>query len=84
MSQVSPRLLAERSKTRVKEVFLDALASLKNHQQAKEFFDTFFTATEKVNLPKRFSIFLLLIKGDGYDTVCKKLRVSRIMPDPVR
>lgn len=76
MSQVSPRQLKDKSKQRIKEVFLEALANFKSLEQAEEFFETFFTATEKVNLPKRFGVFLLLIKGEDYDIIREKLKVS--------
>ena len=76
MSQVSPRQLTVRSKGRIKEVFLDALLSLKSRQEVEKLFETFFTATEKVNLPKRFGVFLLLTKGDDYDIIRQKLKVS--------
>lgn len=77
MSQVSRPWPTGEIKERIGEVFCQALTNIKTQKQAEEFFETFFTATEKVNLPKRLGIFLLLAKGDGYDEIRDKLRVSK-------
>jgi len=75
MSQVSPRTHSPRQKNRINEAFFQALGSIKDQKGAEKFFETFFTATEKVNLPKRFGVFLLLIKGEDYDVICENLRL---------
>lgn len=77
MSQVTGRFTSVEARDRIKEVFFAALADLRNEGLAEEFFEAFFTATEKINLPKRFGVFLLLAKGESYETIERKLKVSK-------
>ena len=61
---------------RINEVFCQMLANIKDVEQAKNFVDEFFTATEKINLAKRLGIFILLKKGADYESIRRALHVS--------
>ncbi|MBU0708717.1 hypothetical protein KJ596_03120 [Patescibacteria group bacterium] len=76
MSQVSSSRLRKDVEERVKEVFFRALADIKTPKQAEDFYNTFFTATEKINLPKRFGIFLTITRGTEYREIADSLKVS--------
>ncbi|MEK7565915.1 MAG: Trp family transcriptional regulator [Patescibacteria group bacterium] len=56
--------------------FYDLISSLSENNEIKEFFDEFFTATEKVVFVKRFAIALMLSADFSYKDISQILRVS--------
>lgn len=76
MSQTSPAQLTKDVQERIEDVFFKALVDIKSTEQARNFFRTFFTPTEQVNLPKRLAIFIMLAKNSEYLEIRDKLKVS--------
>jgi len=76
MTQVSKYPLNEEVEERIFFIFWETILRLKNQRDTKEFFDDFFTPTEKIMLAKRLSIALMLLKGYDYRTIQETLKVS--------
>lgn len=66
MSQMVPILRKDR-KDRIEEVF---------KEEARDFVNDFFTSTEKINLPKRLGIYILLTNNTDYLNIKDMLRVN--------
>lgn len=75
MSQVAPIFRKDR-KERIEQVFYELLASIRTVDEAEVFVNDFFTATEKINLPKRLGVYILHAKGNEYLDIKDMLRVS--------
>jgi len=76
MTQVSSRYLMPGVETRVKEVFAQLIVEIKTEEEALAFIGSFFSNHERINLPKRFGIFLMLYRGDDYIFIKDELKVS--------
>lgn len=76
MAQIGRPFWNRKVEKRIHEVFCQMLVDIKNVEQAKNFVDEFLTSTEKVNLPKRLGIFIMLKRGDDYEMTRKALHVS--------
>lgn len=76
MAQIGRPFWNRKVEKRIHEVFCQMLVDIKNVEQAKNFVDEFLTSTEKVNLPKRLGIFIMLKRGDDYEMIRKALHVS--------
>ena len=76
MTQVSKYPLNKEVKERIFEIFWESILGLKNKKETQEFFDDFFTPTEKVMLAKRLAIGSMLLKGYDYRTIQETLKVS--------
>lgn len=76
MTQVSRRYVDREIHERMYEIFWQTIINLKNSSQAQNFFDDFFTPTEKIMFAKRLSIGLMLLKGFDYRSIQNTLKVS--------
>jgi len=76
MTRVSRNILYKKYEDRVKELMVETLVDLKNKKDTIEFFEEFFTWTEKIMFSKRLAIGVLLKKGWGFHEICKILKVS--------
>jgi Trp operon repressor len=76
MTQISRYLVTKDIQKRMYEVFLDTLANVKSRNEVSEYIEDFLTPTEKVMLPKRLAIALLIIKGYDQRTIIQYLKVS--------
>jgi Trp operon repressor len=76
MTQVSKYPVSKDVQKRMYDIFLEALADVRMREDVEEFIDDFFTPTERVMLPKRLAIALLLSKGYEQRIICEYLKVS--------
>lgn len=76
MSQVSKYLIEKNTINEIFNIFLQAIADLRNKKEVSNFFDEFLTPTEKTMLAKRLAIGVFLSKGFNYRLISKLLKVS--------
>lgn len=58
------------------DLFTDAFLKIKKRDNLNDFFDNFFSPTEKIMFSKRFAIAVLLAKGNDYESIKNTLRVT--------
>jgi len=76
MTQVSRYPVSPRVYERIFEIFFQSSTKIRKKEEAEQFFNDFFTPTEKIMLAKRLSIAVLLAKKYDYNSIRKILRVS--------
>lgn len=76
MAQIGKPFWRRDVEERILNVFYDAIASIRTRGEAKAFFDGFFSSVEKINLPKRLGIYILLAKGWDYLDIKDALHIS--------
>jgi len=76
MAQVSRNIVHKDIEKRMQEVFLDAIADVITPREVNDFVQDFFTPTERIMLPKRLTIALLLYKGYEQRLISQYLKVS--------
>lgn len=76
MTQISRRPISKDIETKIYESFYKAIGLLRD-QEAKLFINDLLTRTEKVMLPKRLAVAILLSKGWSYDSVRETLKVTQ-------
>lgn len=76
MSQISRNPVRADVYKRMYEIFLDAIADVRNRTDVEEFVRDFLTPTERVMLPKRLAIAFLLSKGYEQRLISRYLKVS--------
>ena len=76
MTQVSRFLLKPEVWEKVFDLFSDTFLRIKDKEKLNNFFDSFFSPTEKIMLAKRLAIAVLLAKGNDYHTIKTTLRVT--------
>ncbi|OGG04174.1 hypothetical protein A2Z33_03385 [Candidatus Gottesmanbacteria bacterium RBG_16_52_11] len=76
MAQVSKYSVSKNVSERMYEIFLESLADIRTKSDASVFVNDFLTPTERVMLPKRLSIALLLVKGYDQRLISHYLKVS--------
>lgn len=76
MAQIGKPFFRKDIEKRILNVFYDAIASIRTREEAKDFFDDFFSSVEKINLPKRLGIYILLNKDWGYLDIKDALHIS--------
>ena len=76
MSQVGKPFWKPNVKERIMQVFCDYLVSIRSREEAEEFIDVLLTSTEKVNLPKRLGIAILLADGSDWRDIKDELHIS--------
>jgi len=57
-------------------LFSDTFLKIKDKRKLDNFFDNFFSPTEKIMLAKRLAIAVLLAKGNDYGTIRNTIRVT--------
>jgi len=77
MAKVSKRILDEKLKEHIYEIFLQSLVDLKNPSEAKVLLEDLLSPVEKIMLTKRLAIAFLLDKGYSYSAIDGTLKVSR-------
>lgn len=58
------------------DIFTDTFLRIKDKSKLNDFFDSFFSPTEKIMLSKRLAIAVLLAKGNDYDSIKSSIRVT--------
>lgn len=76
MPQVSKRVLDKNIEKKIKENFLEALASLRDKKLAYRFIYDFLTPTERIMLAKRLAMALMIYKGYPHRQISEALKVS--------
>lgn len=76
MTQVSRRILNEKTQERIISLFISSIISASSRDEAMSFVEDLFTPTEKLMLSKRFSIAFMLLEGYNYGTIASTLKVS--------
>lgn len=76
MSQVGAPHWNPEVKERINNVFYDVVASIRTRKEARHFCEMLLTSTEKVNLPRRLGIVIMLVAGHDQRTISDKLHVS--------
>ena len=74
--QVSSQKLDPLLEKELEKQLITVIAELKKVQEAKTFFDNFFTPTEQKVLVKRLAIAVLLKKKLSYEAIKSTLKVS--------
>lgn len=76
MPQVSKFMLKPEVWEKIFDLFSDTFLRIKDKEKLNNFFDSFFSPTEKIMLAKRLAIAVLLAKGNDYQTIRNTLRVT--------
>lgn len=76
MSQVSRFMLKPEVWEKIFDLFSDTFLRIKDKRKLNNFFDNFFSPTEKVMLSKRLAIAVLLAKGNDYQSIRNTIRVT--------
>lgn len=76
MTQVSRRPVPKEIESKIYESFYKAIGLL-NDSDSRMFVDDILTHTEKIMIPKRFAIAILLVKGRRYDDIRDSLKVTQ-------
>lgn len=76
MGKVSKKVMNRDIQNRMFEIFWKALASLKSHDEARRFWQSFISDVEQLMLAKRLGIALMLAKGFLYQEIKDTLKVS--------
>lgn len=76
MAKVKVHLIDKESRYKIIGDFYDVLTNLKTKKEIIDFFTGLFTLSEVIMMARRIQIAKLLIAGDGYEQIRKKLKVS--------
>lgn len=76
MTQISKRPISKDIESKIYESFYKAIGLLRE-SEARLFIDDLLTKTERVMLPKRLAIAILLLKGWNYDSIKEILKVTQ-------
>jgi len=76
MPQVSRWQLSPKIEKTIFDLFIKALAKIREEKEVEAFINDFFTPTERVMLAKRFAIIYLLDKGVGIREIANLIKVS--------
>ena len=76
MTQVSRFMLRPEVWEKIFDLFTDTFLRIKDKKKLNDFFDNFFSPTEKIMLSKRLAIAVLLAKGNDYGSIKNTIRVT--------
>jgi uncharacterized protein YerC len=76
MTLISKYKLRGDTLERTFELFVQTLLNIKDQETTKNFIDGFFTPTEKIIFAKRMAIYVMLAKGNNYESIRSTLKVS--------
>lgn len=76
MTQISKHRLQGNTLERTFELFVQTLLNIKDKETTKNFINGFFTPTEKIIFAKRIAIYVMLAKGNSYESIRTVLKVS--------
>ena len=76
MTQVSRFMLRPEVWEKIFDLFTDTFLRIKDKKRLNNFFDNFFSPTEKIMLSKRLAIAVLLAKGNDYASIKNTIRVT--------
>lgn len=76
MTLVSKYRLQGDTLERTFELFLQTLLNIRDRETTKDFINGFFTPTEKIIFAKRMAIYVMLAKGNNYESIRSVLKVS--------
>ena len=76
MPQVSRRKLPREIEEKIKASFYEAISVVKGDKESELFLRDLLTPTERVMIPKRLAIAILLSKGWTNSMICSRLNVT--------
>ena len=76
MTQISKHKLQGDTLERTFELFIQTLQNIKDKETIKNFINGFFTPTEKIIFAKRIAIYVMIAKGNSYESIKSTLKVS--------
>ncbi len=76
MTLISKYKLGGDTLERTFELFVQTLLNIPDKETTKNFIDGFFTPTEKIVFAKRMAIYVMLAKGNSYESIRTTLKVS--------
>src|SRR3990167_7341373 len=76
MPQVSRKKLPKDLEDRIKASFYEAVGAVKSDADGALFLRDLLTPTERVMIPKRLAIAILISKGWGNSEICSRLNVT--------
>lgn len=77
MTQISTQLVDPKVEKKIQELFSDCIKRCQDDDTVAAFIDDLLTPTEKVMLAKRVAIALMILKGNTYEQIEIKLKVSK-------
>lgn len=76
MAKVKPYEINKKEKNQVINDLFDSIDKLKTKKEIVKFFLGLFTSSEALMLARRIQIAQLLLEGESYDYIMRKLKVS--------
>lgn len=76
MSKVKPHLINKNEKYKIIGNFFEIISGLKSKNEIIDFFLGLLSASETLMIARRIQIAQMLISGDSYENIRKKLKVS--------
>lgn len=76
MTLISKHRLQGDTLERTFELFVQTLLNIRDKETTKSFINGFFTPTEKIIFSKRIAIYVMLAKGNSYESIKSILKVS--------
>lgn len=76
MTLISKHKLSGDTLERTFELLIQTLLNIKDKETVKNFINGFFTPTEKIVFAKRMAIYVMLAKGNNYESIRSTLKVS--------
>lgn len=77
MPQVSRKKLPTKIQQKIDSSFYEAVSSIKGDKEVELFLKDLLTPTERVMIPKRLAIAILLSKGYSNGVICSQLNVTQ-------
>ncbi len=77
MTQVSAQFIDPKVEKKIQKLFSDCIKRCQDDDTVAAFLDDLLTPTEKVMLAKRVAIALMILKGNTYEQIENKLKVSK-------
>lgn len=76
MSKVRPHLMDKKEKYKIIGNFFEIVSNLKVKKEVIDFFIGLLTASEALMMARRIQIAQLLLEGENYEIIRKRLKVS--------
>lgn len=77
MTQVSAQFIDPKVEDKIQKLFSDCIKRCQDDDTIAAFLEDLLTPTEKVMLAKRVAIALMILKGNTYEQIENKLKVSK-------
>jgi TrpR-related protein YerC/YecD len=76
MAKVKPHTIDPKEKFKAIDSLFNVIVNLKTKKEIVDFFLGLFTASESLMMARRIQVARMLLDGDGFEVIQKKLRVS--------